>query len=218
MQPEWAPCASRMLWASSYSPGSCRVPKCGGRWNYGENTQGGDKTAAGGVICERCCSPAPMELSGSLVTDISQHKLRVSHPNPELLIIFSSHLLLIYTFHLEAKAASHTDWSNHSELRSRSTESRSRFLTSRTSALTRSCSPSRARFSLFGRNEELLSQNQQIFKECSLYTVIIPNSLARYGLWFLANGWVQRLEWLKQVKLTLAMSASLHPWLFLLLF
>lgn len=79
--------------------------------------------------------------------------------------------------------------SNHSEFQhSRSTVSRNWFLTSRTSALTRSCSPSRARFSLFRRNEELMSHNQQIFKECSLYISACSDNPKFFGqIWIMIS-------------------------------
>lgn len=148
------------------------------------------------MICERCCSPAPTELSGSLVTDTSQHRLRPSDPNPELLIICSLRLLLIYTFHLEAKAASHMYGSSCSEFQhSRSTVSRSWFLTRTTSAPT-------------------AALREPGFEDCSLYTSTHchnPKFFGQIGIMLLASGRVQRLEWLKRVKLMLTVSASLHP-------
>lgn len=196
-----------MPWASSPTPSSCRVPKPGGRWNYGKNTKGGDETAATRSICQQRRSPAPAELSGSFVTDISRCRLGPSPPNPEPPIIFSLHLLLIYKFNLWAKMASQMYWSNHSG--SKHNWSSVSSLWSRLTTKT----------SMLGRNVLKSFDFQEASSPFTfLLTGIIPNSLARNGLWFLMNGRVQRLEWIKQVKLMLAVSALAYPWLFLLLF
>lgn len=206
MQPLWAPCASEMQWASSPNPSGCRVPKPGGRWNYGKNTKGGDETAATRKICQQRWSPAPTELSGRFVTDISRRRLGPSPPNPEPLVIFGLHLLLIYKFNLWAKMASQMYWSNHSGLEHNWSSVSGRvwpWLITRT--LTS------------GSN---VSKSLDFQEANGPFTFLLAGiiSLARYGLWFLTNGSVQRLEWIKQVKLMLTVSALAYPWLFLLLF